>query len=64
MPISEQTNLEPQKIWQKVSEAFKAEDYPIASAEKTKIEIEQRDIRKKCGDEETWKCKYFERLFS
>lgn len=63
-PISEQTGLESQKIWQKVSEAIKAGDYATASTEKIKIENEQRAIRKERGDEETWTPKYFEKLSS
>lgn len=61
-PIFEQTDLESQKIWQKVSQALKAGDYATASAEKTKIENGQRAIRKERGDEQTWQPKYFEKL--
>lgn len=61
-PIFEQTDLESQKIWQKVSQALKAGDYATASAEKTRIENEQRAIRKERGDEQTWQPKYFEKL--
>ncbi|KAK4514525.1 uncharacterized protein ATC70_002123 [Mucor velutinosus] len=63
-PISEQTDMESQKIWQKVSEALKAGDYATASAEKTRIENEQRAIRRERGDEDTWQPKYFEKLSS
>ncbi|CEP17086.1 hypothetical protein [Parasitella parasitica] len=63
-PISEQTDLESQKIWQEVSQALKLGDYSKASAKKTKIEAEQRAIRKQRGDEDTWQPNYFEKVLT
>ncbi|KAI8874565.1 hypothetical protein K501DRAFT_264916 [Backusella circina FSU 941] len=59
--LDEQDEMESRKIWQKVSEAIRANDTQTAGAEKTKIENKQRQERAdrvEAGEE--WKPKYFD----
>lgn len=59
--IEEQGELESRKIWQKVSEAIKANDTNLASLEKTKLETKQREekaARQEAGQE--WEPHYFQ----
>lgn len=62
-PIEEQHPLESRKAWEKVAEAIKKADYDLINAEKSKIENEQRELRKKekeLGD--SWKTRWFEEV--
>ncbi|KAI8393862.1 uncharacterized protein BYT42DRAFT_552493 [Radiomyces spectabilis] len=62
-PIAEQNELESRRVWQKVSEALKAGDYPKASAEKSIIENEQRALRKEReNNNESWEPQYFKAI--
>ncbi|KAI9483702.1 MAG: hypothetical protein EXX96DRAFT_648406 [Benjaminiella poitrasii] len=65
-PVSEQTPLESQKIWEKVSAALKAGDYVAASSEKSMIENKQRALRKAREEsgETKWKPACFEETTS
>jgi len=62
-PESEQGEWESRKLWKKVADGIRNGDYDVASKEKTKIENEQRQLRK---DEATagtpWQLKYFEKI--
>ncbi|KAF7732116.1 Oxysterol binding protein [Apophysomyces ossiformis] len=59
-PISEQSELESRRVWEKVSEALKTGDYATASTEKSVIENQQRALRKERQENnETWEPKYF-----
>lgn len=58
--IAEQDEMESRKIWQKVSDAIRANDTATAGAEKNKIETKQREekaARQEAGQE--WEPKYF-----
>ncbi|KAI8991896.1 hypothetical protein BDF20DRAFT_70299 [Mycotypha africana] len=64
-PISEQSPLESQKVWEKVSKALKAGDYQTASIEKSIVENNQRALRKEREEKgEEWKPVYFEETTS
>jgi len=59
-PIEAQSPLESRKAWSKVAEALAAGDYEATSAEKSKIENEQRELRKKEKEEgKEWQRRYF-----
>ncbi|ODV91363.1 hypothetical protein CANCADRAFT_122919 [Tortispora caseinolytica NRRL Y-17796] len=45
-PIEQQLEKESRKAWQKVAEAVKLGDYSLIQVEKSKIENEQRELRK------------------
>lgn len=45
-PIDQQHHLESRKAWEPVAEAIKKADYDLINTEKSKIENEQRDMRK------------------
>lgn len=59
-PIEEMNELESRRAWLKVAEAIKKGDFDLISSEKSKIENEQRQLRK---DEEAsgkqWKQRWF-----
>jgi hypothetical protein len=58
--IEEQDEMESRKIWQKVSEAIRANDTNTAGIEKNKIETQKREeraARQETGQE--WEPKYF-----
>lgn len=58
--IEEQGDMESRKIWQKVSDAIRANDTNTAGVEKTKIETQQREeraTRQEAGQE--WEPTYF-----
>ncbi|KAI8049417.1 uncharacterized protein B0P05DRAFT_582054 [Gilbertella persicaria] len=58
--ISEQDEMESRKIWQKVSEAIRANDTNLAGIEKSKIENQKREEKaaRQAANEE-WEPKYF-----
>ncbi|KAI8968893.1 hypothetical protein BDF20DRAFT_827578 [Mycotypha africana] len=58
--ISEQGEMESRKIWQKVSEAIRANDSTLAGVEKSKLENQKREekaAREAAG--QTWEPNYF-----
>ncbi|KAJ2060869.1 Oxysterol-binding protein 4 [Coemansia sp. S146] len=59
-PVSEQSELESRRVWQKVSEALNSGNYDVASKEKTVIEEAQRALRKSRAETgEQWKPSMF-----
>src|SRR5690606_5998023 len=59
----EQSDLESRKAWRKVAEALEKGDYEATSTEKSKIENEQRELRKKEKEEGIeWQRKYFTKV--
>lgn len=46
-PIDQQHNLESRKAWEKVAAAIKKSDYDLITKEKTLLENEQRELRKR-----------------
>src|ERR1041385_7171834 len=62
-PIEEQDPLESRRAWRKVQEAIGRGDYEVTGAEKSKIENEQRELRKKEKEEgREWERRYFTRV--
>jgi len=62
-PTEEQDPLESRRAWQKVQEAISKGDLDTTGVEKTKIENEQREIRKKEKEEgREWERRYFTRV--
>lgn len=62
-PIEDQNALESRKAWEKVADAIKKSDYDLIAKEKTIIENEQRDLRKK--EQETgkqWNTRWFDNI--
>lgn len=60
-PISEQNPLESRRAWEKVASATKQGDYDLISKEKTLIENEQRELRKKERESGTsWNVRWFD----
>jgi hypothetical protein len=60
--IEQQDELESRRAWQKVAHAISKGDMDLTAAEKTKIENEQRDLRKKEKDEgREWERLFFTR---
>lgn len=58
---AEQDDMESRKIWQKVSDAIRANDTNLAGIEKNKIETQKREeraARQEAGEE--WQPKYFQ----
>ncbi|KIW08426.1 uncharacterized protein PV09_01329 [Verruconis gallopava] len=61
-PIEEQHPLESRRAWQHVAAAINKGDMEVTQAEKSKIENEQRDLRKKEKEEGVeWERKFFTR---
>ncbi len=59
-PIEEQNDLESRKAWKEVAEAIKVGDYDSIHQAKSKIEEEQRSLRKKEGEnKQPWKTRFF-----
>lgn len=59
-PIEQQHDLESRKAWAKVAEAIKKADYDLINVEKSKIENQQRELRKKeIASGEKWKARWF-----
>jgi oxysterol-binding protein-related protein 9/10/11 len=62
-PIQDQQPLESRRAWQKVAEAIKKGDMDATQKEKSIIENEQRDLRKKEKEgDQPWVRKYFKRV--
>lgn len=62
-PLEEQDALESRRAWSKVQSAIVNGDLETTSAEKTKIENEQRELRKKEKEEgREWERRYFTRI--
>lgn len=62
-PLEEQDSLESRRAWSKVQAAIVNGDLETTSAEKTKIENEQRELRKKEKEEgREWERRYFTRV--
>lgn len=60
-PIEQQGEWESRKLWNKVANAIRAGDMNLTTAEKSKIENSQRELRKKEQAEGTsWQRKYFQ----
>ncbi|KAK6204841.1 uncharacterized protein RJT21DRAFT_117300 [Scheffersomyces amazonensis] len=60
-PIEEQHELESRKAWLKVSEAIKSSDYDLIHQEKSLIENNQRELRKKEKDAGIkWETRWFD----
>lgn len=60
-PIEQQHPLESRKAWLKVAEAINKADYELINVEKSKIENEQRDLRKKESQlDQKWKARWFD----
>ncbi|RDW62631.1 hypothetical protein BP5796_10933 [Coleophoma crateriformis] len=63
LPIEKQGELESRRVWKKVAEAIDAGDIFAVSHEKSKIENEQRELRKKEKAEgREWPRRYFKRV--
>ena len=61
-PIEEQDDFESRRTWQKVCKAIVKGDMDTTSAEKSIIEIRQREMRKQEKDEgREWERKFFSR---
>ncbi|KAI5788341.1 hypothetical protein EDC01DRAFT_617355 [Geopyxis carbonaria] len=62
-PIEEQDPLESRRAWQKVQESIMSGNLDVTSTEKSKIENEQRELRKKEKEENReWERRYFTRV--
>lgn len=62
-PLEEQDSLESRRAWSKVQSAIVNGDLETTSAEKTKIETEQRELRKKEKEEgREWERRYFTKV--
>lgn len=62
-PIDQQGPLETRRAWSKVAAAIEKGDYEITGQEKSKIENEQREMRKKEKDEgREWLRRYFTKM--
>lgn len=62
-PLEEQDSLESRRAWSKVQSAIVNGDLETTSAEKTKIENEQRELRKKEKEEgREWERRYFTKV--
>lgn len=62
-PIEEQHQLESRKAWFKVAEAIKKSDYDLIHQEKSTIENEQRELRKKEQDADVgWETRWFDNV--
>lgn len=62
-PIEKQHPLESRKAWSKVAEAIKKADYDLIHTEKSLIENEQRDLRKKEQDSDIkWETRWFDEV--
>lgn len=62
-PIEEQDPLESRRAWAKVQESINTGDLETTGTEKSKIENEQRELRKKEKEEgREWERRYFTRV--
>jgi hypothetical protein len=61
--IEEQDEMESRRAWQRVAAAIGKGDMDVTSAEKTRIENEQREMRKKEKEEgREWERRFFSRM--
>ena len=59
-PIEEQDPMESRRAWRKVAEGIASGDMDLTGAEKTKIEVRQRELRQKeKGEGRAWERRYF-----
>jgi hypothetical protein len=62
-PIEDQDAMESRRAWQKVAHAINKGDMDMTQAEKSKIENDQRDMRKKEKEEgREWERRFFSRI--
>ena len=62
-PIEEQNPLESRRAWKKVAEAINVGDYDLIHKEKSLIENDQRELRKKEKEAEvSWSQRWFEQV--
>jgi len=62
-PLNQQGPLETRRAWRKVADAIEKGDYEVTGIEKSKIENEQRGMRKKEKEEDReWPRRYFTRV--
>lgn len=63
LPLSQQGPLETRRAWKKVADAIEKGDYEVTGVEKSKIENEQREMRKKEKEEgREWPRRYFTKV--
>jgi hypothetical protein len=59
-PLSQQQPYESRRLWKEVSDGIRTGDFDKASAAKTKIEVEQREMRKQeAAQGKSWGLRYF-----
>ncbi|EEB07239.2 oxysterol binding protein [Schizosaccharomyces japonicus yFS275] len=59
-PIEQQGEYETRRVWRDVARALAEGDYDAASSSKTRIEQEQRELRKReRAEHRPWKCRFF-----
>ena len=64
-PVEKQSDWESRKLWEKVAKGIRTGDYETASREKSKIENEQRQMRRdEVAKGEKWQLKHFVRIES
>ena len=64
-PVEKQGDWESRKLWEKVAKGIRTGDYETASREKSKIENEQRQMRRdEVAKGEKWQLKHFVRIES
>ena len=63
-PISDEMDpFESRRLWQKVADGIRTQNYDVASREKSKIENDQRQMRKdEAARGEKWPLKHFTRV--
>ena len=62
-PLSQQGPLETRRAWGKVADAIGKGDYEVTGMEKSKIENEQREMRKREKEEgRVWPRRYFSKV--
>ncbi|KAI5959682.1 OSM1 [Candida theae] len=60
-PIEEQKEFESRRAWEKVADAIRKSDYNLIAEEKSKIENEQRELRRKEKETgTTWQTRWFD----
>ena len=63
--VEKQGDWESRKLWEKVAKGIRTGDYETASREKSKIENEQRQMRRdEVAKGEKWQLKHFEKVES
>jgi oxysterol-binding protein-related protein 9/10/11 len=62
-PVSEQEPYESRKLWAVVAQGIREGDFDTASKDKSRIENEQREMRKREKEEGTsWTCRHYEHV--